>query len=258
MTNSKYGKILAIATSVCAVLLGISFIICCAHLYFTGSEAPYSRDRVGDYLIWLIVPSVITLLLAVGGLIYNAITGQKEDNNTPRTSGEMLEGFLKRFDFESFDDETKNEINAIRKRRNIIDFIASELSALCFVFILDYFLFIADFSVENLSADIMAAFAVVLPIAAIGIAVHIPRAFVAEKSAEKELALLKESVKAGGAAKVIASEKKAEERVNYTAVARYVIAGAAVVLIILGIANGGMADVLQKAVKICTECIGLG
>jgi hypothetical protein len=28
--------------------------------------------------------------------------------------------------------------------------------------------------------------------------------------------------------------------------------------IVLGIVNGGMADVLNKAIKICTECIGLG
>ena len=32
----------------------------------------------------------------------------------------------------------------------------------------------------------------------------------------------------------------------------------AVVFIIVGIVNGGMADVLGKAVRICTECIGLG
>ena len=33
---------------------------------------------------------------------------------------------------------------------------------------------------------------------------------------------------------------------------------AAVALVVLGIFNGGMGDVLAKAVKICTECIGLG
>ena len=32
----------------------------------------------------------------------------------------------------------------------------------------------------------------------------------------------------------------------------------AFVFIIIGIVNGGMDDVFQKAVKICTECIGLG
>ena len=33
---------------------------------------------------------------------------------------------------------------------------------------------------------------------------------------------------------------------------------AAVALIALGVWNGGAADVLAKAVRICSECIGLG
>jgi hypothetical protein len=32
----------------------------------------------------------------------------------------------------------------------------------------------------------------------------------------------------------------------------------AALLILLGIRNGGMRDVLVKAINICTECIGLG
>jgi hypothetical protein len=39
---------------------------------------------------------------------------------------------------------------------------------------------------------------------------------------------------------------------------RVIIFAVAVTFIILGIFNGGMADVLGKAVRICTECIGLG
>ena len=37
-----------------------------------------------------------------------------------------------------------------------------------------------------------------------------------------------------------------------------IIAAAAVALIVLGVMNGGMFDVLVKAINICTECIGLG
>ena len=33
---------------------------------------------------------------------------------------------------------------------------------------------------------------------------------------------------------------------------------AAAVLIVLGVLNGGAQDVLAKAIKICSECIGLG
>ena len=33
---------------------------------------------------------------------------------------------------------------------------------------------------------------------------------------------------------------------------------AAVILILLGVLNGGLLDVLTKAINICTECVGLG
>ena len=39
---------------------------------------------------------------------------------------------------------------------------------------------------------------------------------------------------------------------------RIALAAAAVAFIVLGVMNGGLWDVLVKAVNICTECIGLG
>ncbi len=39
---------------------------------------------------------------------------------------------------------------------------------------------------------------------------------------------------------------------------RIVLYLAAVVFVVLGVLNGGMHDVLVKAIRICTECIGLG
>jgi hypothetical protein len=39
---------------------------------------------------------------------------------------------------------------------------------------------------------------------------------------------------------------------------RVVVFAVGVAFIVLGIRNGGMADVLGKAIRICTECIGLG
>lgn len=38
----------------------------------------------------------------------------------------------------------------------------------------------------------------------------------------------------------------------------YIVLGIAVALIVAGILNGGLMDVLEKAKKICMECIGLG
>ena len=41
-------------------------------------------------------------------------------------------------------------------------------------------------------------------------------------------------------------------------VLRLLLFFAAAALIILGTGNGGAADVLAKAVRVCAECIGLG
>jgi hypothetical protein len=41
-------------------------------------------------------------------------------------------------------------------------------------------------------------------------------------------------------------------------IARGILLTVAVVMILLGINNGGVAAVLGKAIRICTECIGLG
>ncbi|MBE7080094.1 MAG: thioredoxin [Clostridiales bacterium] len=39
---------------------------------------------------------------------------------------------------------------------------------------------------------------------------------------------------------------------------RIVLAVCGAVLVVVGIFNGGMASILEKAINICTQCIGLG
>ena len=51
---------------------------------------------------------------------------------------------------------------------------------------------------------------------------------------------------------------KPASRHNHISLARVLIAAAAILFILLGVMNGGLRDVLYKAISICTECIGLG
>ena len=52
-----------------------------------------------------------------------------------------------------------------------------------------------------------------------------------------------------------AAEAAKERKLRITRIA---FLAAAVIFVIAGIFNGSMIDMLKKAVKICTECIGLG
>ena len=254
MTKSNFGRIIALTTTVCVILLGIMFITCCAHLYFTGGDQPYSRERAGKYLLVLAIPSFITLASVVAGIVYNIKTGENDVGKTDRTHSEMLHSFASRYEFDSFPENVQAAVLKERSKRKIIKLVAYCVSAVLALVAVIYLTFVAQYTIENLNGDVILALAVALPLTVLSVAIHIPVAYMVEKSSAKELDILKESIKINGAPKL--AEKKRET--DATNIAKYVILGVAVLLIVLGIFNGGMADVLNKAVKICTECIGLG
>ena len=255
MTDSKYGRIIAIATSLCVVAIGLMLIICCAHMYFTGGDQPFSRERVGDYLLIVAIPSLITIALTVFGFVFAYINKLKDDERAPRSNVELLHSFVSRYEFDSFDAKVRSDVLGLRRKRITMSTIAWCTTAISAKSILLY-LFLAKFTTENLNSDILSCFAVVLPLAALGCAIHIPKLYYVESLAEKELALLKSSIKEHGALALAARSE--EKNIIVSTIARYAILAAAVVFIVIGIFNGGMADVLGKAVRICTECIGLG
>ena len=256
MTNSKLGRVITIATTVCLILLGIGIIVCCAHLYFTGGNTPYSRESVGQYLLILAVPAVVAIGLSIWGAIYSSVKGEDCDESTKRTQVELLESFSARYDLSSFDEETQAIIRAERKRRLTFKCIAYAFSAAVFASVLVYIIGCADFTVETLNDDVVAALAIVLPFSAIALGIHVPRVYIAESSARVELEAMKAYIKEHGAPKK--AEAPEVKKFDYENLVKYALLGVSVVLIVLGIINGGMADVLNKAVKICTECIGLG
>lgn len=257
MANPKLKRIFAIATTVGVILTGILFIICCAHLYFTGGDEPYSRERVGEYLMITLAPSAITILLVIGGFITSAIAGKSKDETTKRTKVELLESFSKRYDLNSFEGETKKEILKLRSNRNIFKYVAYSFSAAVFLVILVYVCFFAKFTTESINADIISALAFALPMSALALGIHVPRLYVAESSAQKELDLMRAYIKEHGI-KMIGIQAEAKKKVDPLLIIKCVLLIASIVLIILGIINGGIGDVFGKAVRICTECIGLG
>ena len=96
--------------------------------------------------------------------------------------------------------------------------------------------------------------------AAFGVAIAV--SFFNRYSLRKEISLVKSMI-AENAKKGLVVKEKNEQKIarndgRVTFFARVAIGIIAVVLIVCGIANGGMADVLGKAINICTQCIGLG
>ncbi len=257
MTSKKYEKIIAIATAVCIALLGVAFIICAAHLYFTGGEQPYSAERVGSYLRILAIPSIITVGLTGGGIVMRIISKPQDEEGTKRTHSEQLESYKKRFDLSGMTGERLDAVNHERRDRMIFSMIANIFSAAIYIYVLAYFIFVAQLTIEKLNDDMIRAFLFTLPLCAIALGVHIPRLYHAERSSKRELDAIREYVREAKPTRLAAPEKKSG-KVDPVVFVRCALLFLSLGLIVLGVFNGGMKDVLAKAVKICTECIGLG
>jgi hypothetical protein len=74
------------------------------------------------------------------------------------------------------------------------------------------------------------------------------------KSAEREIEWTKVALSQGEKS----DKKVAKTNKNNLKIARFVLLGVACILVVIGLTQDGFYDVLQKAIRICTECIGLG
>ena len=240
------------------MLTGIALIVSVAHLFFTGGDNPYSRERVGDYLSYLIIPSVITVVAVIAGIAYDAITKEKNGDGFKRSEGEMLEGYSKRFDVNALAEETKTAVLGERQLRNKANIICHAVSAFFGIFAIIYLAFFAEYSVEALNGDVISALSSTLPLLTAAFAAEILRTVIFERSAARERKALLEAVKAGYPIAPAKGEEISEKEKKTESIVRYAVLAISAILIVLGILNGGMGDVLAKAVKICTECIGLG
>ena len=117
------------------------------------------------------------------------------------------------------------------------------------------------YTIENLNSDIVSSVFIALPAVVVGFGSAIFAKQVCLASLSRATAVIKEEMKAMGERPKAEPKPHFTETVYYRAITvavRASVTALALVFIVLGIMNGGMADVINKAVKICTECIGLG
>lgn len=111
----------------------------------------------------------------------------------------------------------------------------------------------SHFSVTDLSGDIIRAVLVALIPTVISLCLVYVCGLLERRSISREIAIYKENGEKAGKAPV---KKNMDPKV--LGVVRGAVLAVSVILIILGVCNEGIADVLGKAIRICTECIGLG
>lgn len=257
-TRKKVHLVFGIVLSVLLVATGIAMMVSCVNIYQNGGDHPFDRaivmatfDKIA-ILVYVTVAAVV-----VGGLfawLWPVQGGKIKGGMHPQ---DAISRLWQRVDHSVCDIELLAKLEREIKLRRTLRIIAIAWSVILAVPTVIFVCDLNHFTVESLNDDVIALMCFVLPSAVLALGFGVAVSHLTWGSFQRELALVKEAIKRYPA-KEKQSKPVSKDNTKAVWIIRGVIIIVAVVFVVLGIINGGMADVLEKAIKICTECIGLG
>lgn len=237
-----------IAASVCLILAAYSI--------YTSGDSPYTPESIkAQYELYK-----IPLLSAVGavgvGILINLLVPGAQNKNKPiKDPFIRLRILKKKYAQATTDPNLTAAISKEQKRRVVLRVLCGILCAAAFV---PAVLSLCDYSyhtVDNLTSAILRTAFWLAVGAAVSFVLLLVLSLLLDKSAESEIAKTKLAICDSDKQP---PEKAVEKSRTPAVVLRFVLLAAACALIVLGSLDNGFYDVLQKAIRICTECIGLG
>ena len=245
MNGNKANILRLISRWACAAMSVISGALCvisCVKINAMG-DRPFTPEAITQSFDKISFFLYLTLAFIVASCLLNTIIrGEKVKVKPIRDQKEAL----KRLASRKQSDET---IAKERNQRIFIDLATASFILIAYLYPIIYVFSPANFGVKDITGDVTKSVIYVLISTVLVIAALYVRSYYIEKSILRAIAhykLLPDM-----------DEISAQNGMNQTAILAVILV-IALVLIFAGIFNEGIADVLGKAIRICTECIGLG
>ncbi len=287
MTQEKGEKIrfiYGISLAVFSVLVGVLFIMQTWRIYLSAEQSPYSPEMISKMFGQIAIPVFLWIAAAIGGGVLACLF--PEEKQRPKAYVDVrtaLKRTEKRLPTSS---EYISKIHAVKsKEEEIRKWLVIDCTVLfcgviflCFAVLFDLFylpiieraFFVAhDHLVDRLFQMATLLMVVFTLVGFCGIWLDNSRKrqqkrYVEILSSAKgkpkaEGTVLEKSKWAKFVEKINFLEKISKENKEKTVFGVRIALGViGATFVVWGIANGGMKDVLLKAINICTQCIGLG
>lgn len=252
--------ILSLALSLTLLITAAVFIASCISIYSAGGSQPYTREIVNERLSAILPLNLLTLVGVVGLGVFSLFTKEKGSPRARISKAAHLK-ITKRSLKGAEPSEAHNSLKEKEERtRRIILISVIALSVVVFAVAAFFVLDTRRYQSDDFNTDIAYSVIIALTAALISFGSVFAGGILRDRSYEREIESLRGEVRALRAKGLIGegAEANALGEGHAVLLLRLVIIAVAVTFIIVGIFNGGMSDVLGKAVRICTECIGLG
>ncbi|MBO5657116.1 MAG: hypothetical protein J6R94_02920 [Agathobacter sp.] len=256
-------RIYCILLGIVIIFAGLCLMAGCINIYFLGDQ-PFSREIVAETFSGIALPVYLCLAMTILGFIFDlylSLSGLRTDTKDKmfRPYAFMHQRLADTKDVLQAGPEVLAQITKMRKNRKMHSTIRTIVILLAFGLFLVYALNGANYHQSDINSSMIKAMLVMLPALAISFGYGLFVAIHNESSMRKEIDLLKTlpSLSKDDASTQLTEEtdRMEERKLNHY---RLVILFVAVFFLIYGFIAGGTADVLTKAINICTECIGLG
>lgn len=249
-----------ILTGAASILAGICLIAACLDIYYTGLAEGlsqiYTRQIVSAHFAKIAVPVYVCLVLVIGGMVLNmAMPLEKAKCKPEKNLPLILQRLQAKADLDNCEEALRNAITAQQKIRRMLTAMATALLALGTVCFLIYACHNGHWG-GNSTPPMISAMYMLLGSLTIPFAFTVFAAYQSRKSMEQEIGLMRKVP--------TVAVQKSETPANHCPchkrawIAQVLMLAAGLALLVLGVCNQGTIDILNKAVAICTECVGLG
>ena len=250
MIRRVYGILLTISILIAAVCL----MAACLEIY-DGGNGTFSREAVAAAFSPIAAPVVLCLALVLLSFPLNLLPQEAEKRKAGKNNSLILQRLHSKTDLSACDAVLRDAVAAQQKGRRLRRSVTLGLLAATFLIFMIYVLTGDRFLLPDITTSMKQAMLVLLPCLAVTFGYGIFAHYRSEKSILAEIELMKQAVKEAPAEPEANAELEVKMNVNTL---RTAITLAAVAVLLFGYFTGGTADVLTKAINICTECIGLG
>lgn len=260
-------RVYGIVLSVLTVLIGALFIIQSQRVYRSAPSTPYSYEKVAHALSQIAAPLIFWICAVIAAWIVWSVFPPAEEKPKAKLSNEKL---LRRLKSKLPLEKQSERITKAESRRKtawiaciVCCIAAAVLTGIC---VWDKGNYQPAGNNFNPTRDMLAMLPKMLAPVLVAFAALIATSYYADSSKKREITEVKkllaeskgtQSTPPRDAAQKaqIFSENGKKKLLLFSRVALFVLG---VTFIVVGCFNGGSREVLEKAINICTECIGLG
>lgn len=257
MTNNKdilARRIYNILHSISIIVAGVCLMAGCLSIYSSGDGA-YSRQIVAETFSKISLPVYLCLILTVIGFVWDFLVPSKAEKDKKfKPYSHLLDRLIVKKDLSGCDEALLNTIYKERKSRKLHTVIRTIIICISGAVFLGYALNSNNYQTD-INTSVIKAMWVLIPCLVIPFIYSVFTAYHNEKSLKNEIELIKKAPAKENTEEAEDNISKSEKVVN---VVRFALLFVGVGILIYGYFAGGTADVLTKAINICTECIGLG